>query len=379
MKGQGGVGLDNVGGRIRPILFGILGWSAIGLLFAIPGMRTADRWGPPLLLSFAQWWSWGLIALLIVQFDRRLPFTDPQIGRRLLAHIPGSLVLTSLCLYVQAGLKALLGLGPFRAVVDPGVLWQSVNSGMILWVWINYWMIFGAWLARQYQEQFRRSELQRERIERLSTQAQLRSLRLQIDPHFLFNALNAISSEVEADPVSARNMIEHLGNLLRLTLDTNDRQLVPLFEELSFLDHYLAIQRIRFGDRLRFEQVIDEDVRHVLVPSMTIQPLVENSIRHGLSQRARGGLVRVAAARSGEQHLRITVEDDGVGLPADWSLGKSLGLGLSITAQRLAALYPRQNSVFDVRRRTGGGTEVELLVPIHPGEGASWRSEASHA
>jgi LytS/YehU family sensor histidine kinase len=202
---------------------------------------------------------------------------------------------------------------------------------------------------------------------------------LQIDPHFLFNALNTISSEVEADPVSARNMIEHLGNLLRLTLDTNERQLVPLFEELSFLDHYLAIQRIRFGDRLRFEQVIDEDVRHVLVPSMTIQPLVENSIRHGLSQRASGGLVRVAARRSGEQQIRITVEDDGVGLPADWTPGKSLGLGLSITAQRLAALYPRQNSVFDVRRRTGGGTEVELRLPIHPEPGASWRPEPRHA
>ena len=117
-------------------------------------------------------------------------------------------------------------------------------------------------------------------------------------PHFLFNALNAISSEIQADPVCARNMIEHLGSLLRLSLDTNDRQLVPLFEELSFLEHYLAIQRIRFGDRLRFEQVIDEDVRHVLVPSMVIQPLVENSTRHGLSQRATGGLVRVVAKRT---------------------------------------------------------------------------------
>jgi signal transduction histidine kinase len=379
MEGRDSVELDNLGGRIRPILLGFLGWSAIGLVFSIPGIRTDDRWGRPLLLSFVQWWSWGLIALLIVQFDRRLPFTDLQIGRRLLAHIPGSLVLTSLCLYVQAGLKALLGLGAIQAVLDPGVLLQSVNSGMFLWVWIIYWMILGAWLAKQYQERFRWSELQRERTERLSTQAQLRSLRLQIDPHFLFNALNAISSEVEADPVSARNMIEHLGNLLRLTLDSNDRQLVPLFEELSFLDHYLAIQRIRFGDRLRFEQVIDEDVRHVLVPSMTIQPLVENSIRHGLSQRARGGLVRVAARRSDDQHIRITVEDDGVGLPADWIPGKSLGLGLSITAQRLAALYPRQNSVFDVRRRAGGGTEVELRLPIHPGEGASWGSEPRHA
>src|SRR5205823_6278532 len=125
------------------------------------------------------------------------------------------------------------------------------------------------------------------------------------------------------------------------------------------LDHYLAIQKIRFGDRLRFEQVVDEDVRHVLVPSMTIQPLVENSIRRGLSQRAKGGLVRVAARRSDEEHIRITVEDDGVGLPSDWRTGQSLGLGLSITEQRLAALYPGQRSAFDVRRLKGGGTEVE--------------------
>jgi signal transduction histidine kinase len=379
MEGPWRDSVRSLGRRIRPILFGFLGWSAIGLLFAIPGIRTDDHWVHPLLLSFVQWWSWGLIALLIVQFDRRLPFTDLQLGRRLLAHIAGSLVLTSLYLYVQAGLRGLVGLAPIQAFADPGVLLQSVNSGMFLWEWTIYWMILGAWLAKKYQERLRWSELQRERTERLSTQAQLRSLRLQIDPHFLFNALNAISSEVEADPVSARNMIEHLGNLLRLTLDTNDRQLVPLFEELSFLDHYLAIQKIRFGDRLRFEQLIDEDVRHVLVPSMTIQPLVENSIRHGLSQRASGGVVRVAARRADEEHIRITVEDDGVGLPADWSPGKSLGLGLSITAQRLSALYPRQNSVFDIRRRTEGGTEVELRLPIHPGDGTSWMPEPKHA
>ena len=119
MEGRDSEHQDNPGRRIRPILFGFLGWSAIGLVFSIPGIRTGDRWGRPLLLSFVQWWSWGLIALLIVQFDRRLPFTDLQIGRRLLAHIPGSLALTSLCLYVQAGLKAVLGLGPIQAVWIP--------------------------------------------------------------------------------------------------------------------------------------------------------------------------------------------------------------------------------------------------------------------
>ncbi len=133
MEGRNIVEPDTLGGRIRPILLGFLGWSAIGLVFAIPGIRTSDHWDRPLLLSFAEWWAWGLIALLILQFDRRLPFTDLQIGRRLLAHVPGSLVLTSLCLYVQAALKALFGVGPVQAIVDPGVLLRSMDSGMFLW------------------------------------------------------------------------------------------------------------------------------------------------------------------------------------------------------------------------------------------------------
>jgi len=221
--------------------------------------------------------------------------------------------------------------------------------------------------------------LRLERLERNFSEARLNALRMQLEPHFLFNALNAISSEIQDDPVCARNMIEHLGSLLRLSLDRNERQLVPLFEELSFLEHYLAIQRIRFGDRLRFEQVIDEDVRHVLVPSMLIQPLVENSTRHGLAQRATGGLVRIVAKRIDEQNIQITVEDDGAGLPVNWNPGSSFGLGLSITEQRLTALYPGKGRVFEIRRRKGGGTEVELRLPIHAAEEGRWQTEPEHA
>src|SRR4051794_16584673 len=101
MEGQDSMRSKNLGSRVRPVVFGFLGWSAIGLVFSIPGIRSGDGWSRPLLLSLVQWWAWGLIALLIVQFDRRLPFSDLQIGRRLLVHIPGSLVLTSLDLYVE--------------------------------------------------------------------------------------------------------------------------------------------------------------------------------------------------------------------------------------------------------------------------------------
>ena len=145
----------------------------------------------------------------------------------------------------------------------------------------------------------------------------MHALRLQLDPHFLFNALNTISSQLEADPRLARAMIEHLGDLLRLSLAINQQQQVPLADELAFLDHYLAIQRIRFGDRLRFEQSIDEAARDAMVPSMTIQPLVENAIRHGISPRASGGGVRLIADCHAD-NLRISVEDDGVGLPPNW-------------------------------------------------------------
>ena len=157
---------------------------------------------------------------------------------------------------------------------------------MYLWGWLVYWVILGAWLALNYYERFVTSELRRERLERRFSEARLNNLRLQLDPHFLFNALNTVSSQVERDPRLARRMIEHLGDLLRLSLDSKDRQEVTLTEELAFLDHYLAIQRIRFGDHLRIETDVAPEVRHASVPSLILQPLVENAVRHGLASRA---------------------------------------------------------------------------------------------
>ena len=135
------------------------------------------------------------------------------------------------------------------------------------------------------------------RLERQFTEARLNALRMQLDPHFLFNALNTISSQMERDPRLARNMIERLGDLLRLSLASRDREEIPLAEELAFLDHYLAIQRIRFGAKLKIDVRIDPDVMYSPVPCLFIQPLVENAIRHGISRRASGGTVVVSAER----------------------------------------------------------------------------------
>ena len=174
-----------------------------------------------------------------------------------------------------------------------------------------------------------------ERLERSFSEARLNALRMQLDPHFLFNALNTISAQVEREPRLARQMIEHLGDLLRLSLENKDKHEVPLMEEMDFLEHYLAIQRIRFGDRLRFETNLAPEVKYALVPCLVVQPLMENAIRHGISSRSTGGTV-VVSAQPVEEQLEIRVSDDGVGLPPGWTLESGAGLGLSVTRERLA-------------------------------------------
>jgi two-component system LytT family sensor kinase len=342
-------------------LLAALLWSILGLLFALPGL-SAPNWTRALLGSLAQWWAWGLVTPLIFWADARLPFKEKQLGMRILAQLLPSLALTTFYVYVFAAVRALLGLGKWSALTNSHLLIGAFRGG-ILWSLLVYWLIFGARQTYRYYEHYLASELRLERMERSFSQARLNALRMQLDPHFLFNALNTVSSQIERDPRLARSMIEHLGDLLRLSLEARDRQEVPLAEEMAFLDHYLAIQKIRFGATLRIETHIAPEVKYALVPCLIVQPMVENAIRHGISRRSSGGAVTVTAQRSAEQ-VEIRVTDDGVGLPPDWTLENSSGLGLSVTRERIAGLHPNGPSRFAVTRRSGGGTEVEISVPL---------------
>jgi signal transduction histidine kinase len=348
--------------KLRTVVSAFLGWTAMGLLFALPQLRVNPDRLEPLKASLTAWWAWGFVTVLIVAVDQRLPLSERQIGLRILYHIPISFLLTVLYAYIAAALQAALGGGSFAAVADVQILIRGLQ-GMMLWSLLVYWLILGGWLAKQYYERYISTQIRMERLERLSTEARMHALRLQLDPHFLFNALNTISSQIEADPRLARSMIEHLGDLLRSSLASNGEQRVPLINELAILDHYLAIQRIRFGARLRFEQSVADEVKYALIPSMTIQPLVENAIRHGISPRARGGIVRVIARHS-VGNLVIQVEDDGVGLPPDWNERPAEGLGLSVTRQRLEGFFPDGQSSFELRSGKDGGVEVELRFPL---------------
>ncbi|MGI4747145.1 MAG: sensor histidine kinase, partial [Janthinobacterium lividum] len=347
-------------------------WTAVGVVFALPGLAGGPDWATTLLVSLADWWSWGVIAAVVVALDGYAASATEV--RRILFHLALGLGLTLAYLYLSAALGGVLGVRPWSALGQARPLTDALH-GRILWSLLVYVLIVGVRQAATSGQRYRAAELQVEKLERSFSEARLAALRMQLDPHFLFNALNTISSEVTHDPKLARRMIEHLGELLRLSLGVQGAQEIPLAEELAFLDHYLAIQRLRFGDRLTIEIRVDPDALAVLVPSLLMQPLVENAIRHGISGRARGGVVRIDARRAGGQ-LEIGVVDDGVGLPPGWAGASGSGVGLSITRERVLGLHPVGEARFAIGPGENGGTEVTMSFPVRLAPGARHHAAA---
>lgn len=220
---------------------------------------------------------------------------------------------------------------------------------------------------------------ERQRVVTRLVQAELDTLKLQLNPHFLFNALNSAMALIGSNPAAAERMVSELSDFLRLVLTTSTEQEVPLERELGLLDRYVAIQRVRFQDRLTVSCNIEEGVRAALVPSLLLQPLVENAIRHGIGPRAGAGYVQVTARRVGDR-LSITILDDGVGVRARRSRERSrgTGLGLTNTITRLNHLYV-DNHEFESGPREEGGYSVRIMIPFKLGHPLPARSGASIA
>jgi LytS/YehU family sensor histidine kinase len=186
---------------------------------------------------------------------------------------------------------------------------------------------------------------------------------MQLHPHFLFNTLNSIVGLVrDQKNQAAVSMLVGLSDLLRHTLDHSARQEVELREELNFIKLYLSIQEMRFSDRLQIEFNIDPSSAKAMVPNLILQPLTENALRHGIGRSADSGVLGIRSAVEDDQ-LRLTVYDNGAGLPDDWQMKGSAGIGLANTAARLQQLYD-DNHQFDIRNRDGGGVEVVIVMPF---------------
>jgi two-component system LytT family sensor kinase len=221
-----------------------------------------------------------------------------------------------------------------------------------------YWVIVHIRQAFEDYRKVRERELRASQLETQLVQAQLQVLKGQLQPHFLFNTLHAISSLMHRNTEAADEMMNRLGNLLRFSLESNGAQEVPLRQELEALRHYLDIEQVRLGDRLTVRIHADPSLADALVPHLVLQPLVENAIRHGINKRARGGRIEVCVESAGGR-LRVRVSDDGVGLTPDYAEG----VGLGNTRARLHQLYGSDHS-FEYHTRPEGGLAVTLLLPL---------------
>lgn len=220
------------------------------------------------------------------------------------------------------------------------------------------WMIIGVLHAVVFAGRAQRAE----KREKLLHEARLRSLTAQLNPHFLFNALNSTAELVHTDPDAADRMLVNLGTLLRNSLSREGAQDVALAEELELLDHYLDIEKVRLGPRLRVAMSIGTDVLQARVPPLILQPLVENGVRHAVARRSTPGQIRISARREADQ-LVLRVADDGGANAAPSSVPASTGIGLRNTRERLQALYGAAHR-FELSGGPDAGTEVRLEIPF---------------
>lgn len=319
-----------------------LAWALFGWLHGTQVYVGIRAESPDMLFSYGRfvvwqvgcWLVWAALTPAVVVLSRRFPLS-PR-ARPVAFHLGASVFFS---LVHVAGINAVGFLvKPFG---EPGRTFASNYVGLLSSYFhldlLVYWAVVGVVHAVDSRRRLRERELEASRIEAQLAQAQLANLRLQLQPHFLFNTLHAIASLVrggEQGPAVA--MIAGLSDLLRYSLDNAGRNAVPLSEELDVVQRYLEIQRTRFSDRLQVTIRMTEETRDAAVPTLLLQPLVENAVRHGIAASLEGGRLEVHALRQGGD-LRIEILNDGPPLAPGWQDRE--GVGLSSTRRRLAQLY----------------------------------------
>jgi two-component system LytT family sensor kinase len=307
------------------------------------------------------WLIYALLTPAVFALGRRWPLERGRLGRGIPLHFAASIVLCA----AWAGAGTLL-----RHALLPGAGGSGLARELAGWFLVSlpfgvavYFAVLGAEHAAFYFFEARERESQATRLSAQLTAARLGALRMQMQPHFLFNSLNAITVIVrDRDTATATRMLELLGEMLRRVMRADRPQEVTLSDELEFVRQYLAIEEVRFSDRLRPVFAVEPDVLSAAVPEFVLQPLVENAVRHGVAQRVTATLLRVAARREGDD-LVLSVTDDGPG-PSGGVAEVTEGVGLGNTRERLATLYGDRARLELVRTPQGGATAT-VRVPYH--------------
>lgn len=306
-----------------------------------------------LVFELCNAYVWALLSPLIFFLARQYPIEKPAFFRHIGLHLLLALIVGMI--HKAGSFYASLIIAPPANAITRDVIFFKITGG-----WINsviiYWIMLGIYSALDYAGRFRQQKLLATQLEAQLTLAQLNALKMQLQPHFLFNTLHTIASLMEEDVKAAQRMIARLSELLRLTLEHVGEQEVPLFKEVEFLKCYLEIEEIRFHDRLRVQYSLPAEVMNAKVPTLILQPLVENAIRHGIAPNAPGGIIAISASQDNGS-LRLEVRDNGRGASS-----VNQGVGLSNTKKRLEQLYGERYS-FAWQNLSEGGFAVTVSLP----------------
>lgn len=336
-------------------------WTFLGASYALSAGSSSisqgrdPHWVRLIGWHFTEAYLWMLLVPVVTWLGRQT--AGKSIQRLLVIHLASSVVV--------AAIETLVRLTLFWTLFGPGQLPAHSLSAYLRMelafsihpALLTYWMILLFTRGVDARRHLLHENLRVERLETQLAQTRLNALRAQLKPHFLFNTLNAISTLVLADPQKARSMIVRLSEFLRMTVDEQHRQMVPLATELKFLDCYLAIQTIRFQDRLTTQIVVESDVASAEVPHLILQPLVENALQHGLLCCPEPGRLTISVKRCGEQ-LVVQVIDDGAGL----AVGTTEGIGISNTRERLRVMFNAAAS-FELTQAPGRGAIATVRLP----------------
>jgi hypothetical protein len=325
-------------------------------------MGHVPSWWRLAIWQLLVFYVWIVLTPVILWVGRRVKLERSHWLRSLSLHLLCGSLITLFYLAIYTCLTRLLNIYPRW----PASLFEQFVhfTGMFFHLDLfTYGAILGIALAADYYRKYRENELQSAELRAQLSQAQLEALRLQLQPHFLFNTLNSIVGLIRNDEnKDAIRMTSGLSNLLRHVLERAGRQEVTLGEEIEFLSRYLEIQQMRFSDRLTVEMKIDPDTLEARVPSLILQPIVENALRHGVAAREAPGLVSLWCSRRNGL-LEINVYNDGPTLPKGWRMEDCSGIGLANTRARIAQLYGKAG-VLEVHNRDHSGVEARLTVPF---------------
>jgi two-component system LytT family sensor kinase len=336
-------------------------WTIYAVLDSVGSLAILSAYGDKLvfheviLWNFAEAYAWVLFTPLIYTVALRFPLNRRLWKQSLTIQIPVGLLIAALAAWLLIHMNMLLGWAetstPFRARL----------LGLTLQDLPRYFVTMGVAQIVVYYATVRKQEAQSAELEAKLAQAQLDVLRSQMEPHFLFNSLNAIARLTRKDPPSAERMTFQLAAFLRGTLECAGSREVPLSQELEFLQNYLAIQKTRFGDRLTIDVAVEKSLLSIPVPSLILQPLAENAIRHGIAHSAGPGYLKVSADRNNGS-LRIQIADNGAGVDIKRDKG-SEGFGLRNTRARLKQMYGDRQEL-RLENNPGGGCLVTIALPL---------------